>query len=156
MIKTTKQSHSNVSSVTITDYLKDLEEYVTVTLPGKLESLIDLRERMISEDAGECFDIKDIETISVMINEVNQELELKKKEFQHKSFIYEDVLSKMDHCLSKRENILNESNKETNLFQNHPNLIKYFASKQADLARMKDDIQKKVYDDWILPQAPSH
>ena len=136
--------------IPIGDYLKQLEDNATVILPEKLKSLIDLRERMISEDAEDCFDSQDIEKISQMINEVNQELEFKKKEFEHKFYIYDDVLSKMNRCLSKREEILNESNKETNLFQQHPNLVKYFASKQADLSRMKDDIKNQVYEDWTL------
>lgn len=126
-------------------YLEELETKVTEEYPKKMECLLNLKEKMTSSS---CFDSEDLEWVNGELSKLTKEFECLKNELKFKHKMYHETLSGMEETLKRREDALNETNNDTELFHLYPNLVQKFAMKQAELVKSKEMLKDQLYENW--------
>jgi chromosome segregation ATPase len=107
-----------------------------------LHALLQCRRQLEQATSEGCFDAQDLEWVDDQIAVYEQQ----KKAIHDKIETYERSVVKMEEILTKRRDILEQVDRETNLFTDCPELLKKFAQKSANLINMinkaKEDLQK--------------
>lgn len=106
-----------------------------------LVMLRDLQERMKRDKV---FDQEDLGWVDLLIRETIKANSKLRKVFASKQNLYEKTFFHLSKTLEARKLILEEADGETGVLGHHPNLLKLFAAKQADLTQMLKEMENEL------------
>ena len=90
------------------------------------------------------FDTQDLQWITEDETNLEKELKTKEEDLRKRKEIYEHSVLKLEKLLDKRKKMIEEGDRQTNVFAYRPELLKKFAQKRAELMKMTEQGKKEV------------
>lgn len=108
---------------------------------AKLESLQNLRTAVL-ENKNNSFDKEDLQIIEDISKNTSTEMLNLKRELDQRESLYKNTILKLHQTLSVRQTVLEEQNDKTQVLSKHPDLLKKFANKQAQLVKTLKEMEE--------------
>lgn len=101
--------------------------------------------KQLSQDIlGKEFDEEDRKIVKIKLDEVILLKNQLSKELNHKQNIYHNQIKSMENKLDQRKIKLDSLSKKTNVFQQFPDMLDYFARKQTTLNTTLEKVKNKL------------
>jgi hypothetical protein len=107
-----------------------------------IHSLKALLNRMSGDRTA--FDDEDIAMVSEKLRDREAEHASMNTELERRQHLYSNTVQRLQTALSRRERILEEIDSETQVLENHPDLLERLTQKQVDLARILRHMRDKL------------
>jgi len=108
---------------------------------GKLTQLSDLEKRIQHSRA---FDHEDRAYIEKNITALRDELGGLKDTLHNGQLLYNNSIKQLHGILRSRKDLLDAAQNTTDVLRSHPDLLRFFAHKQADLTRVLSQMEQKI------------
>jgi len=139
--KTSSSSHDEFSlSPSSASMFQELQNRITEA-SIKVESLQNLRNAIL-ENKNNSFDKEDLQIVDEHLKQSTNEVNNLKKELEQREMLYKNTILKLHQTLSVRQNVLENQNDKTQVLQKHPELLKKFANKQAQLVKTLKEMEE--------------
>jgi len=121
----------------------EIQEYMKV-----IDSLHKFRQYIDQGVRDGVFDEEDRRWIEEDLQKLTLEKDKKEIEYNNRKQAYEGSILKLENIMNVRKQIIEEADKNTNVFSSRPELLKKFAQKRANLIKIveqgKKDLQKPM------------
>jgi len=111
-------------------------------LSGSIAKLKHLLERMNS--APNAFDNEDQEWVSKWIEYYEQQRSSIQQELNRRQHLYVNTVKRMETALSTRMKVLQSTDQDTGVLEQHPELMQQLVKKQANLTDLLQTMKEKL------------
>lgn len=121
-----------------------LSNLVQNEYPKRIQALTKLLETLKEPSAAAYFDEEDILWVKDDLNKQQAELQSITETWNKTSSVYVDTYVRLSRTIETRQNVLNQIDRETGVFDCRPELVTKFANKQAHLASLMRMCHDKI------------